>query len=206
MTILAWDGKHLAVDSRATYGPQPESTYTLDCHNKVYRVRNSKCTHKGAAIKWAAYCGSVMPMDLTATHVLEHVGEITDLAFWPQIMKPQGELLLLFVDGTLLRCYYKHVKRTYQLVLDVVKVEEGKVKLFGSGSDIKGLVEAFCVKDARDAALLAAQLSEFCGGEVQYVTADSDDVCTHLTIDDDQKAVMLKVVHELASGSLLKLV
>lgn len=206
MTVIAWDGKHLVADSRATYGNSPDSTYTLDCHNKIFRTRNSKCTHKGSKIKWVAYCGSVTPMDMLATYILEHKGELDELPTWPQIIKPNGDVFLLLENGSLLRVYYKLLKRTHHITFNTIRVDPDEVRIYGSGSDFKSVTNLFKLTDARDVGLVIAQLSESCGGEVLYVTADSNDISTHLTIDESLHEPMREALQDICSGKLLNLI
>ena len=206
MTVIAWDGKHLVADSRASYSGTADQTYTLDCHNKIFAIRNSKCTDNGAKFKWFSFCGNIAAMDALADLILKHEGELKNLATDQQIMKPNGTLFGLLDNNELLSFSYKRVGKLFELHVDTVSVKPGKVKIFGSGSSLENLVRMLDIKDARDACLLIAQLDDSCGGEINYVTADNGDISSYLKTSDEQKQVMLKVIDELADGKHLGIV
>jgi len=137
LTVIAWDGKTLAVDSLGVYSDRP-----ID-------IKKSMKTESGEILSGSGSAETVLVL------FDWYIETGADPEKYPEIEK-QDLSNLVVVSEAEIRVYYGK----FPIVLD-----RNKNHAWGSGTDL-ALAAMHCGRNAIEACQVACELSVYCGGEI----------------------------------------
>lgn len=170
MTIIVWDGEHLAADQRITYG-KTDDEFMLDHGQKLYR-HTGKVSIKESPVVWIGMAGQAVTAGKFINLLNKGEGDLLDFAkgFGSQLSYPGFTLLFVTADK---QCAVLEFKATKGMFKPTVTIKTKLPVMIGSGSKITDLCQSLGLTDARIAVQLGTFSDTSCGGDVVYVTPET---------------------------------